>query len=231
MLGVSLYLMDDKKALEESISTFRQVIDLAGEKYPKAYYNLGFALIKAGKEKEGVDALKKYIALEPNSSQAGAAKTVIDNPKLAGEKLAIDFKVKMISGEEVSLSSLKGKVVLLDFWATWCGPCVTEMPAVKATWQKYQKDNFVIVGISLDNSKKAFDSFIKKEGIDWFQYFDGAGWDNKIARLYNIHSIPHTVLIDHQGVIRAIGLRGQQLYKRIGDLLQQVKADKNTASK
>jgi peroxiredoxin len=207
------------------------VIEIAGEKYPKAFYNLGFALIKAGKEKEGVESLKKYVVIEPNSSQASAAKTIIANPKLAGEKLAIDFKVKAYSGEELSLSNLKGKVVLLDFWATWCGPCIIEMPAVKATWQKYQNDNFVIVGVSLDNSKKAFDTFIKKEGITWMQYFDGAGWDNKIARLYNVHSIPTTVLIDHQGVIRAVGLRGQQLYKKIGDLLGQIKQDKNAATK
>jgi tetratricopeptide (TPR) repeat protein len=227
MLGVALYLQDDKKALDESITTFKRVIDMVGDKYPKAYYNLGFALIKSGKEKEGVEALKKYVAIEPNSSQASQAKTVIANPKLAGEKLAIDFKVKTYAGDELSLSSLKGKVVLLDFWATWCGPCIVEMPAVKATWQKYQNDNFVIVGVSLDNSKKAFETYIKKEGITWVQYFDGAGWDNKIARLYSVHSIPQTVLIDHQGVIRAVGLRGQQLYKKIGDLINQVKQDKS----
>ncbi len=231
MLGVALFLMDDKKALEESITTFKHVIEIAGDKYPKAYYNLGFALLKAGKEKEGIDALKKYVAIEPNSSQAGAAKTIIANPKLAGEKLAIDFKVKAYSGEELSLSDLKGKVVLLDFWATWCGPCIMEMPAVKATWQKYQNANFVIVGVSLDSSKKAFDNYIKKEGITWVQYFDGGGWDNKIARLYNVHSIPQTVLIDHQGVIRAVGLRGPQLYKKIGELLGQIKQDKSAETK
>jgi peroxiredoxin len=192
---------------------------------------LGFALLKAGKEKDGVEALKKYVAIEPNSSQAGQAKTVIANPKLAGESLAIDFKVKTYAGEELSLSNLKGKVVLLDFWATWCGPCIVEMPAVKATWQKYQNDNFVIVGVSLDRNKKAFETYIKKEGISWVQYFDGAGWDNKIARLYNVHSIPQTVLIDHQGVIRAVGLRGQQLYKKIGDLINRVREDKNAATK
>lgn len=231
MLGVALFLQDDKKALDESITTFKHVIETAGDKYPKAYYNLGFALIKAGKEKEGIEALKKYIAMEPNSSQAGQAKTVIANPKLAGERIAVDFKVKTYSGDELSLSSLKGKVVLLDFWATWCGPCVVEMPAVKATWQKYQNDNFVIVGISLDSSKKAFDNYIKKEGITWMQYFDGGGWDNKIARLYSVHSIPYTVLIDHQGIIRAVGLRGQQLYKKIGDLIGQIKQDKNAETK
>ena len=231
MLGVALYLQDDKNALQESITTFRRVIETAGDKYPKAYYNLGFALIKAGKEKDGVEALKKYVAIEPNSSQAGQAKTVIANPKLAGESLAIDFKVKTYAGEELSLSNLKGKVVLLDFWATWCGPCIVEMPAVKATWQKYQNDNFVIVGVSLDRNKKAFETYIKKEGISWVQYFDGAGWDNKIARLYNVHSIPQTVLIDHQGVIRAVGLRGQQLYKKIGDLINRVREDKNAATK
>ncbi|MEW6128437.1 MAG: thioredoxin-like domain-containing protein [Acidobacteriota bacterium] len=231
MLGVALFLQDTKPSLNESVKVFKQVIERAGEKVPLAYYNLAFAYFKVGNEKAGLETLKKYVQIDPNSTQASQAKLIIENPKLAGEKLGIEFKVKAISGEELSLAGYRGKVILLDFWATWCGPCIVEMPNVKATWEKYKNDNFVIIGISLDRNKKAFDQYVKTEGLTWPQYFEGTGWDNKIVELYGVHAIPYTVLIDQRGVIRAVGLRGARLYKKIGELIEQIKQEKAATGK
>ncbi|MBI3651826.1 MAG: redoxin domain-containing protein [Acidobacteria bacterium] len=231
LLGVALYLQDDKKTLPEAITVFRQAIEASQDSLPKAHYNLGFALIKSGKEAEGVAELKKYLDLEPNSPTAESAREVIKHPKLASVQPATDFKVKGTDGKELSLKALRGKVVLLDFWASWCGPCRQEMPAVKQVWQKYGGENFVIIGINLDDSKSAFASYMKSEGITWPQYFDGQGWENKIARLYGVHAIPHTVLIDEEGIVRAVGLRGTTLYNKIADLLKQLKEQKSAATK
>jgi thiol-disulfide isomerase/thioredoxin len=188
-------------------------------------------LIKAGKEKEGVAALKTYIEREPSTADAEEARRLIANPKLAGEAVARAFKVKSNAGDELSLEKFKGKVVLLDFWASWCAPCRIEMPEVKKIWKKYGGEQFVIVGVNLDSNRAAFEGYMKQEGLTWPQYYDGLGWANKLARLYGVTGIPHTVLIDGEGIIRAVGLRGGGLSSRIGELLKSPKkADPRAAN-
>lgn len=231
LLGVSLYLQDDKKSLEEAAAAFKKAIELSKGTMPKAHYNLGYALIKSGKEAEGIAELKKYVELEPDSPNAESARDVITNPKLAKAKIATDFKVKGTDGKELSLRNLRGKVVLLDFWASWCGPCRVEMPAVKRVWQKYGGDKFVIVGINMDRTKEAFESYVKSEGLTWPQYYDGQVWNNKITQLYGVKGIPYTVLIDKDGAIRAVSLRGNQLYNKIADLVKEAQEEKPAETK
>lgn len=221
-LGVALYLQDDKKVLDEAAAAFRRAIDLSGGKIVTAYYNLGYTLMKQGKEEEGVEAFKSYLEVSPGAVNAAEVRTIMTNPKMAREKFAPGFKVKSTEGMDLSLDGLRGKVVLLDFWATWCGPCRVEMPEVKKVWKKYGGDQFIIVGVSLDGDRGSFESYVRSEGLTWPQYFDGGGWGNKIARLYNVSGIPDTVLIDHDGIIRARGLRGGALYSKIGDLIKKI---------
>lgn len=218
--GIALYLQNDKKLLDDAAAAFKRSIELSNGKAVKAYYNLGFALIKKGKEAEGIAALKTYLEKDPEAN-AAEVKAIIANPRMAGEKFAIAFSVKSSKGDELSMDKLKGKIVLLDFWASWCGPCRAEMPEVKRIWKKYGGNSFVIVGINLDSNRNAFESYVKQEEVVWPQYYDGMGWNNKIARLYNVHGIPQTILIDQDGVIRAMGLRGGALYDKIGDLLKR----------
>ena len=94
---------------------------------------------------------------------------------------------------------MKGKVVLIDFWATWCGPCVAEFPHVLEAYQKLRDRGFEIVGISLDQEKEALESFTKKRGMPWPQYFDGEGWGNKYAQEFGITGIPAMWLVDRDG--------------------------------
>ncbi|HWO00031.1 MAG TPA: redoxin family protein [Blastocatellia bacterium] len=219
-LGVSLFLLKDKKLYEEAVVAFRRALELSDGKLLKVYYNLGCALIKSGKEKEGVEALKTYVEKEPSTANADEARRMIANPKLAGEPFAPPFKIKVTSGDELSMEKLKGRVVLLDFWASWCVPCRVEMPEVKKIWKKYGGEEFVIVGVNLDSNRAAFEGYMKQEGLTWPQYYDGLGWGNKLARLYGVTGIPHTVLIDREGIIRGVGLRGGSLSSRIGELLK-----------
>ncbi len=113
-----------------------------------------------------------------------------------------DFNEKDLAGKPISLAALKGKVVLIDFWATWCPSCVINMPNVVAAYQKHHGEGFDIIGVSLDDDRDKLNSFIKQhEGMAWPQYFDGRGPDNKLAAKYGIQLIPFAVLLDRDGKV------------------------------
>jgi tetratricopeptide (TPR) repeat protein len=227
VLGVVLYLQNEKKSYEEAVEALQRSIQLSKGKVPMAYYNLGFALIKSGKEEEGVGALKTYLQLDPNGNEASQARAVVANTKMVDARVAPTFAFKSNTGEDLSLEKLRGKIVLLEFWASWCGPCRVELPEIKNIWKKYGGDQFIIVGINLDSNRPAFDAFMKEAGMTWPQYYDGLGWSNKISQLYGVYAIPHSVLIDQDGVIKARGLRGEELSEKIGGLLNKTKAPEN----
>src|SRR5271170_2946664 len=111
----------------------------------------------------------------------------------------LDLKFTAVDGSQVDLANLRGKVVLIDFWATWCPPCRGEVPNVVAAYQKYHDQGFEVIGISLDQDKDALLSFTKQNGMVWPQYFDGKGWDNTVSKSFGIDSIPAMWLVDKKG--------------------------------
>jgi thiol-disulfide isomerase/thioredoxin len=132
----------------------------------------------------------------------------------AGELKKLDFVGKpvdlhftAVDGREVDVSKMKGKVVLIDFWATWCAPCVGEIPHVKEAYDKNHTNGFEIVGVSLDQEKGSLTEFVSGHKMEWPQYFDGQGWDNKMAGQFGITSIPAMWLIDKKGNLRDLHAR------------------------
>ena len=230
ILGVTLYLKGDKQSYADAVVVLQKAIQVSKGKVVKAYYNLGFALIKSGQENEGVEVLRKFLELDPGASEASQARAVVENVKMVDAKVAPAFAVKSHAGDDLALEKLRGRIVLLDFWASWCLPCRVDMPEVRKIWKQYGGDRFTIVGINLDSNRAAFDAYMKEESITWPQYYDGLGWNNKISRLYGVYAIPHTVLIDQDGVIKATGLRAQQLAAKIGELMNALQAPASKSS-
>jgi thiol-disulfide isomerase/thioredoxin len=133
----------------------------------------------------------------------------------------VDFEMETPDGRPIKLSDYagKGKIVLVDFWASWCGPCRVEMPTLIETYKKYRNNNFEIVGVSLDKNGEAWKNGIEQLGITWPQMSDLKYWDCEGSRLYGVRSIPHTVLIDKEGTIIARGLRGEGLRNKLVEIL------------
>lgn len=132
----------------------------------------------------------------------------------------VEFQFTATDGRAVDMAKLKGKVVLVDFWATWCPPCVQEMPNVKAAYDKLHSQGFEIVGIDLDDNKAKFDAFVSARGMEWPQYYDGLQWHNKLARQFVIASLPAMWLVDKKGVLRDVyGIAG--LDRKVTKLLAE----------
>ncbi len=106
-----------------------------------------------------------------------------------------------LSGEQINMANLKGKVVLIDFWATWCGPCRRVMPDLVETYKEYHGKGFEIIGISLDKDRAQLEKYMQATGITWQQYFDGLVWNNKISKRFGVRGIPHIVLLDKNGAV------------------------------
>jgi thiol-disulfide isomerase/thioredoxin len=140
--------------------------------------------------------------------------------KESGSKLAPEIALKNPQGKVIKLSSLRGKYVLIDFWASWCGPCRRENPNVVKLYQKYKDRGFTIYSVSLDQDAEAWKRAIASDGLEWPNHVsDLLGWNTPMTSLYGFSGIPHTVLLDKEGNILETGLRGPSLEQKLVELL------------
>ena len=160
-------------------------------------------------------------AADASSEEKAAAEKALKSIKAMAELKSkpLDIKFTAVDGRDVDLAKLRGKVVLIDFWATWCGPCVAELPNVLKAYKELHPKGFEIVGISLDSDKGKLESFVKDKGMEWPQFFDGKGWKNEIAVTYAIHSIPAMWLVDQKGMVVDTAARGG-LEEKVAKLLK-----------
>jgi len=140
--------------------------------------------------------------------------------KVAVGSIAPDFTLKTIDGKAISLSSMKGKVLLVDFWASWCGPCRQENPNVVKVYNEFKNKGFDVLGVSLDNDKDAWQGAIKKDELTWNHVSDLKGWDSEVVKSYSITGIPFTLLLDKEGKIIAKNLRGEMLKEKLVEILK-----------
>ncbi|MFM8705906.1 MAG: TlpA family protein disulfide reductase, partial [Planctomycetia bacterium] len=130
----------------------------------------------------------------------------------------------LLNGQKFDQKSLAGKVVLVDFWATWCGPCVAEIPNVLEQYEKYHKDGFEVVGISLDQDREALEKFVDEQKIPWpilFEKAEGEGWQHPLATFYGISGIPTVILIGRDGNVITLNARGEKLGEQLDAIFKK----------
>ena len=182
-------------------------------------------VIASGMGQMEYEQLKERYNLLGEKAKAGAqgkaiAAQIAKLESTAIGQIAPNFTITTPEGESISLYDIKGKVKLIDFWASWCGPCRGENPHVVEIYKEYHPKGLEIFGVSLDNNKEAWVKAIADDGLVWKHGSDLKGWQSAPAKLYSVTGIPHTVLLDENNKIIAKNLRGDELKQKIAELLK-----------
>jgi peroxiredoxin len=214
----------------EALAAIRQVAEHPIDKQAgyAAQLSLAQILMVTGKYDESEKILKSIIAKNEDPDLTAAAKAGLAMMAIRPGQKPPAITAKDLTGNALTLDQYAGKVLLIDFWATWCGPCREEMPNVKKIYSQYKDQGFAILGISLDRDQTELDKYIKEQSIEWPQVFEG-GQD--IAEKYSVTTIPHMLLLDRQGVIRYMDKRGPELEKAVAELVGGEKKDAATEKK
>ena len=206
---------------------FREAFFAAADVLPDkdSIFQMLLLQAKSGREMSAEEkrSLAKRVAEHSQAStsiKAEAERILSGTPAYAvGKPLELSFTA--VDGSKVDIKDLAGKVVLIDFWATWCGPCVAEVPNLKKVYETYHPKGFEILGISLDDKKGDLLAFTKKHEIPWPQYFDGKHWNNEISFRFGISSVPTAWLVDKKGVLRHTEVRTYDLESAVQKLLKE----------
>jgi len=214
-------IVQDKQAkLDAKINGFSKAFIA---KNPKSYVSLNEVRNLQYSYPEYHEYAEIYGKLDPSFKKTELAKDIegflaLFKRGAVGEKMA-DFTQNDPSGKPVSLSSFKGKYVLVDFWAAWCGPCRAENPVVVKAYGQFSKKGFTILGVSLDSDAEKWKKAIEDDKLSWTQVSDLKGWRNEVAGYFAVRSIPANYLLDPNGIIIAKNLRGADLENKLKELL------------
>ncbi len=194
--------------LKDAEAAFRAAIAV-NPREPVFRARLGLVLLREERDAEGIQELKAYLASGPDRANAALAEEWIADPRRARENFAPEFSLVTLQGDTVTLTGRAGKVVVLDFWATWCPPCVESVPELKDLQKQYPPEKLVVISVSADENEQAWRQFVARKKMDWPQYRDR---DRKIADLFQVRAYPTYMIIDGEGIIRGRieGLNPQQ---------------------
>jgi len=195
---MSLAELKDARKLAEAEFELRTALHMDAD-LPYLHFNMGVALMQEHRDEEGVAELQKELSLRPKSPVSERAAALIANPRRAREPYSPDFSLVTLGKEFVTLADLRGKVVVLDFWGTWCPPCVAAVPELRDLQKKHAKEPFVLIGVSSDNSEQIVRDFTGRNQMEWTQFWDK---DRKIQQLFEVRAWPTYILIDDEGIVR-----------------------------
>jgi thiol-disulfide isomerase/thioredoxin len=171
-------------------------------KFPDAIYNDGFALAHLGQDEAAKARFEEFAKMRPaDNPDRQRALRYAARPELARARMAPAFATNLIDGKRITLDDLQGKVVLIDFWATWCPPCREAVPHMRELAKKFQGQPLVLLSVSLDEDEQKWREFVGKNEMTWLQCRDGR-FDGPVARMFDVKAIPHTFTIDADGVLQ-----------------------------
>jgi thiol-disulfide isomerase/thioredoxin len=221
--------VDEAKKAEIDYTAMIENMKFFTKNYVKEHNNTVVAayltLVQLASQIDGSELdsiVAKFPAEINNSEYVIKLKEMADGmKKTAIGAVAPDFTMNDPAGKPIQLSSLRGKVVMIDFWASWCAPCRQENPNVVKLYQQYNSKGFEIIGVSLDRTAEEWVRAIKDDQLSWLHVSDLQFWQNSAARLYSVNSIPQTYLLDKDGKIIAKGLRSEQLAAKLNELFPE----------
>jgi len=188
----------DQNRLREAELEFRAALALDPDA-PFLHFNLGVVLMQEHRDPDGIEELKRELSIRPKSIYSDQSSRLIANPRRAREAYAPDFSITTLSREFLELGDLQGKVIVLDFWGTWCPPCVQAVPWLRDLQKKHAKDPLVMIGISSDSDERVLRDFRGRNQMEWPEYWDR---DRKFQQTWGIRAWPTYVVIDDEGIIR-----------------------------
>ncbi len=221
--------------LKEALETAIKKDKMAEAKTPWNCMSVMHVYLRMGKKQEAMDWLQEAVTRGFISYRILSGKRyeilakekrfyeIIETIKVAiglGDK-ARDFTVKLLDGSEFSLPGQRGKVVLVNFWATWCDSCREEIPELNEYYKEFKDKGFELIGISLDSNEGKLSTYIRLNGLEWGYAFSGKAWKDETVMLYGVNSIPSHWLIDKKGVLRSFGLKGKDLREAIAALVKE----------
>ncbi len=197
---LTMFSQGDAKKLHSAEEEYRKaLVDNPAD--GQSHYDLGLALLREKKDDEGRAELRSSLTLSPNLPNADQARKLIADPQRARQRMAPDFEITSLQGETLSLQGLAGKVVVLDFWATWCPPCRASVGDLRNVARKYPREQLVLISVSGDDKEETWKEFVASKKMDWPQYRDA---DNKIRQTFGVHAFPTYMVIDGSGVIQNV---------------------------